>query len=556
MNSQFVMWLYPIVLLSAVSLIFRLRLPWQWSWPFVIQSIPMILCGVLGLTVGPDWMYAIIGWALVFLFYAPPKVFYNDLQKYLTALDATNLRRAGKRISLLFWGLSGEFWRDMSEVLALFVERKPEEAAKLLDKWQGRSGLPKSVAQIPGSYRLIGNGVMWHWDDIIADFHRLNAEGKISSAMQLSAARAFAEQGNFSESAHCLKAAGISETNLPLNTLALTLLPFFALIGATTQTNALLRILAKRKTEFPEYSRLYWTGRCQWANQEFDSAQATLEQALKISMSELFRDRIESQLVKVRARQEPTTAALLPEEKSALIGEVWQLFSRAAFVQEIIAPRRKSVAVIVIIAILFVIYCMTDLVSLVGLLGHDTAMYIFARAQQEAIFNAGALIPASALKGEYWRFFTYLFLHAHFTHFALNVIGLYWFGRVAENIFGTSRFLAIYIVGGLLSGVAHALVCPNLPAVGASGAVMAMFGAVAAGIYRLKDRIPESIWRLELSWLAGMAASQLVLDQFVPKVAAFAHIGGMLSGLAIGMILSIRAPGPDEVDGTQRFIGG
>ena len=85
---------------------------------------------------------------------------------------------------------------------------------------------------------------------------------------------------------------------------------------------------------------------------------------------------------------------------------------------------------------------------------------------------------------------------------------------------------------------------------------MAMFGAVAAGIYRLKDRMPESIWRLELSWLGGMAASQLVLDQFVPKVAAFAHIGGMLSGLAIGMILSIRAPGPDEVDGTQRFIGG
>lgn len=556
MNSQFVMWLYPILLLSAVSLIFRLRLPWQWSWPFVVQSIPMIACGILGLTVGPDWMYAIIGWALVFLFYAPPKIFYNDLQRYLTALDATNLRRAGSRISILFWGLSGEFWRDMSEVLALFVERKPEEADKLLDKWQGRSGLPRSVAQIPGSYRLIGNGVMWHWDDIIADYNRLTAEGKISTALQLSAARAFAERGDFAGASQCLKAAGVSETNIPLNTLSLTLLPFFALIGATSQTSALLNILSKRKTEFPEYSRLYWTGRCQWANEEFEASQATLEKALSISMSDLFRARIESQLEKVRTRQEPTTASLSSEEKKALIEEVWQLFSRAAFVQEIIAPRRKSVAVIVIIGILFVIYCFTDLISFARLFGPDTPLVAFAKAQQLAIFNAGALFPASALKGEYWRFFTYLFLHAHFTHFALNVIGLYWFGRVAENIFGTSRFLAIYIVGGLLSGVAHALICPNDPAVGASGAVMAMFGAVGAGIFRLKDRIPQPIWKLELSWLGGMAVSQLVLDQLIPHVAAFAHIGGMLSGLAIGMILSIRTPAPDEVDGTQRFIGG
>ncbi len=555
MNSQFVMWLYPLLLLSAVSLIFRLRLPWQWAWPFVVQSLPLIACGVLGLTIGPDWMYAIIGWALVFLFFVPPKTFYSDLQKYLTALDATNLRRAGQRISLLFWGLSGEFWRDMCEVLALFVERKPDEADRLLSKWQGRSGLPKSVATIPGSYRLIGNGVMWNWDAIIADFEKLSAVGKVSSVMQLSSARAFAEKGLFANSVECLKSAGISESNMPLNNLALTLLPFFALIGASTQTDALLNIL-KSKKEFPEYSRLYWRGRCQWANHEFEDAEKTFEHARTLSMSDLFRNRIDGQLKKIREREEPSTAALTADDKTVFVDEVWHLFSRAAFVQEIISPRRKSVSVNAIIAMLFVTYCCTDLFRVAKFFGSNSEFYIFANHLSDTIIRVGALYPQQALSGEYWRFFTYLFLHANITHFAFNVVGLYWFARVAENIFGTSRFLAIYIVGGMLSGVAHALLCPDQPAVGASGAVMAMFGAVAAGIYRLKDRIPESTWRLKLSWLGGMAAAQLVLDHFIPKVAAFAHLGGMLSGLAIGMILSIRTTAADEVDGTQRFIGG
>lgn len=550
------MWLYPILILAAVSLSFRLRLPWQWSWPFVVQSIPLIACGILGLTIGPDWMYAIIGWALVFLFYAPPKLFYSDLQKYLTGLDAVNLRRCGQRISILFWGLSGEFWRDMSEALALYVERKQDEAESLLDKWRGRKGLPKAVAQIPESYRLIGNGVMWRWDVIISEYETLKATGRVPTAMLFAAARAYAETGQFRSSADSLKAAGIAESNLPLYNLALTLMPFFALIGASTQTDALLAILARKQREFPEYTRLYWLGRCQWANHDFESAQATLEKARAESASDLFRHRIDTQLEKVNGREEPTAASLSSDERQALVDQIWSIFSRSAFVQEIIAPRRKSVAVTFIIAYILVVFCLTDLTRIPEILGDKGAFYVFAKGLHDGIFHLFALIPDLALKGEYWRFISYLFLHAHETHVILNLVGLYWFGRVAENIYGTSRFLAIYYVGGLLSGVAHALLSPDFPAVGASGAVMAMFGAVAAGIYRLKDKIPESTWRLELSWLGGLALAQLVLDQVIPHVAAFAHLGGMLSGLAIGMLLSIRTPSLTEVDGTQRFVSG
>ncbi len=556
MTSQFTLWLYPILVLSAVSLLFRLRLPIKWSWAFIVQTIPLILCGVLGLTIGPDWMFAIIGWSLVFLFYVPPKVFYNGLQRNLTSLNADGLRRSGQNISLLFWGLSGEFWKDMCEALALYVELKPEPAEVLLRKWQGRDGLPKAVAQIPSSYRLVGTAVMWRWQDIIGDYERAQATGHVPSSLFTAAARAYAEEGHFAQAAECLKSARVPEANLPLYSLAILMLPFFSLIGAQRETDDLLAIVSEKKKEFPEYTRLYWQGRCEWANNDLATAAKTLTDAEAMSTSQLFRVRIESQLAKVKNGEPSSAANYDAAEKLALTRDIWGIFSRAAFVQEIISPRRKSIAVGVLIVVISIFLVITDSYEVTKIVVPGTPIDAFAIMLANAVFNWGALVPHLALNGEYWRFVSYLFLHAHLTHAALNLIGLYWFGRVAENIFGTSRFLAIYIVGGLLSGVAHALLSPDQNAVGASGAVMAIFGAVGAGIFRLKDKIPESIWRFHLSWLAGLALSQLVLDHVIPHVASFAHLGGLLAGLAIGMLLSIRTPSLHEVDGTQKFIAG
>lgn len=569
MTSQFTMWLYPLLVLSAISLIIRIRLPLKWSWGFVIQALPLIACGVLGLTVGPDWMYAIIGWALVFVFYVPPKVFYTDLQRNLTALDADSLRRAGRNITLLFWGLPGEFWRDMTYALAYFVERKADEAEALLSKWQNKSGLPSTVAAIPNSYRLIGKGIMWQWNDVISAYENVIAGGGQPGALLPAAARAYAETGRFQDSVRCFTETKVVDSNLPLNNLAFQLLPFFALVGATMQTTNLLAILSHKKKDFPEFTHLFWIGRCHLANNEFDLAKEALQKARDISHSPLFHERIDNQLAIAEQRIPSAASQISPEDKATLITGLWKGFSRAAFVQEIISPRRKSITVISIIVILLLLFAVTDLWQIAKFFDPQktSTFALVTDAMANTVLQFGALDPARALSGEYWRFFTYLFLHANETHILLNIIGLYWFGRVAENIFGTTRFLAIYVVGGLLSGVVHSLLSPDQIAVGASGAIMAMFGAVGAGIYRLKDKIPESIRKMELAWLGSLALAQVVLDQIfyiaasnnvagVPHIAAFAHLGGLVSGFAIGMLLSIRTPSLTEVDGTQRFIGG
>jgi len=80
---------------------------------------------------------------------------------------------------------------------------------------------------------------------------------------------------------------------------------------------------------------------------------------------------------------------------------------------------------------------------------------------------------------------------------------------------------------------------PHTMAIGASGAVMGVFGAVAAGIFRLKNVIPESLRRSELYWMLGLAVAQIILDHIIPQVASFAHLGGLVGGLILGMFLKI-----------------
>src|SRR5262249_45766319 len=152
-------------------------------------------------------------------------------------------------------------------------------------------------------------------------------------------------------------------------------------------------------------------------------------------------------------------------------------------------------------------------------------------------FQWGVLDAQQVGSGEYWRLLSYLFLHSHVSHLALNLVGLWWFGRLAENLFGTGRFLTIYFTSGILSGLPHLLFSPEMLAFGASGAVMGVFGAATAGIFRCKQILPESIRKTEVRWMLGLAAAQAVLDQVVPHVAVFAHLGGLVAGLALGLII-------------------
>ena len=158
--------------------------------------------------------------------------------------------------------------------------------------------------------------------------------------------------------------------------------------------------------------------------------------------------------------------------------------------------------------------------------------------------NTGVLLKFGAMEaqhiatGEYWRLFTATFLHSGILHLSFNCLALYIFGHQLEQIYGHGRFLALYFIAGLAGSVtSYALsisAAPNTLGVGASGAVFGLLGGLVAFYTVHRDRFGE-IGRQSLTGLLVIVAINVALGFVVPGIDNFAHIGGFVAGMLVGL---------------------
>ena len=77
---------------------------------------------------------------------------------------------------------------------------------------------------------------------------------------------------------------------------------------------------------------------------------------------------------------------------------------------------------------------------------------------------------------------SHLFLHAGFFHLLGNMVYLFLFGAVVEDMIGRAKFIAFFFIGGLAAAAIHIILSDpasaDIPMVGASGAISACLGAV------------------------------------------------------------------------------
>jgi rhomboid protease GluP len=530
MDSQVAILLYVLLFVSILALLARARMPLDWTWAFGIQTFSMLACALVGLTVGPKVIFAIYGWTLFLLFMVWPRILINRFERSVNLLDGQRGLNCARLLRWFYWGKPGRLWMDTAQALAFYMQGEKEKADALLDTWK-ETKIPIAAAESLHGYRTMGHIICWDWQSILQDYQRYRDEKKPPPTRTiLAASRAFAELGEIPKAAVCLLDAKLAESRLNFRALALTLLPFFCLAGAKEKVDKILNLLASGPAALPDYVRLYWWARVEMVCGNTSEAKSSFQRCLAMigETAPAWQARIKQQLAELETRPASTV------DWTNYADEIWKLFEKSIYVQEIVSPRRGSKAVTLVISLILVTYLLANCYKIFPI--------ELTKTSRVGIFTYGILTPEQVLAGEYWRLFTYLFLHDNLLHLLLNVVGLHWFGRIAENIYGTTRFLFIYAVAGVLSGVAHTLLAPHTPAIGASGAIMGIFGAVAVGIFRLKDVIPEAIRRSELILMASLAATQIVLDQIVPNVAVFAHLGGLLAGIAIGMIVAIRPP--------------
>ena len=161
----------------------------------------------------------------------------------------------------------------------------------------------------------------------------------------------------------------------------------------------------------------------------------------------------------------------------------------------------------------------------------------------------------------FWQYISYMFMHGGFMHFFFNMWSLYMFGRVLERVWGTKKFLIFYFVTGLGAAAVHTgvmalqaqhfmtQIAENVPGavtaysrllatptVGASGAI---YGILLGFAMLYPDSVLTLIFppiSLKAKWFVLIfAAIELFtgVTGTAEGIAHFAHLGGMIFGLAL-----------------------
>jgi rhomboid protease GluP len=122
-------------------------------------------------------------------------------------------------------------------------------------------------------------------------------------------------------------------------------------------------------------------------------------------------------------------------------------------------------------------------------------------------------------------------------HLAFNGWALFSVGRDMESLLGSGWFTAIYLLAGLAGNVAYYLLGPNVPSLGASGAIFGLIGAEAAFFLRNRPLLGR-FGRQRLGNLAMMIGINLVFGFTVPGINNIAHLGGLLTGFGLGWFMA------------------
>lgn len=188
-----------------------------------------------------------------------------------------------------------------------------------------------------------------------------------------------------------------------------------------------------------------------------------------------------------------------------------------------------------------------------------------------AVFWGEARLPDELYMVPAWATLaTSMFLHGGWAHLGGNMLFLWVFGDNVEDAMGHRRFLAFYLLCGIISGLAHAVVYADsqIPTLGASGAVSGVLGAY----FMLHPRV--KVWIVMFAFIPMRLPTFLVIGAWglmqvaftvmslnggenVDQVAWFAHVAGFVAGALL--VIPFRLPHValwDQSDGGTIDVGG
>ena len=135
-----------------------------------------------------------------------------------------------------------------------------------------------------------------------------------------------------------------------------------------------------------------------------------------------------------------------------------------------------------------------------------------------------------------WQLISSIFLHGSFLHLFLNCYALYFFGEVLEQRIGQRKFLEIFFLSGIFGNLLYLFtiyinIIPPIPALGASGAIYGIFGALVIFAPELRllvfGFIPLKIKEAAVLWFI---LELIGTFDITSGIASAAHLGGLVVG--------------------------
>jgi rhomboid protease GluP len=167
--------------------------------------------------------------------------------------------------------------------------------------------------------------------------------------------------------------------------------------------------------------------------------------------------------------------------------------------------------------------------------------------------NGGLVVQA----GEWWRVVTSIFVHFGWIHIATNMWCLWNLGLLGEPLLGEFGIIAAYLLTGVAGNLLSVAVHPQywdqpggVLSAGASGAVFGLAGVLLMLLRSPLLPIPplelkklrRSVWYFAL--LNFVIDGGLWIAHTSLQIDNMAHLGGFLSGLALGVPLVPRIGAP------------
>lgn len=159
-------------------------------------------------------------------------------------------------------------------------------------------------------------------------------------------------------------------------------------------------------------------------------------------------------------------------------------------------------------------------------------------ADSQALIRWGSNFGPLTTDGQWWRLLSAAFLHGGAVHLLVNMFTLFDVGRLCERIFGSARFLALYLLSGLLGSAASVWWNPSVNSVGASGALFGVLGATFVFMLDRRNGVPVVVMKTHAASLAVFIVYGIANGLTSSNIDNAAHLGGLVAGVVAGLMFT------------------